>query len=121
MHESAAKELLKLCDLVEEGELPDTAIPRLFYFGHKMLHGIHQPERKFKCVGCKNEWTRIDDLQSDPPVYSDSTCPTCGTKDNVYDITGDDQIARWQCVECQHEWTGKDGTLCPECGAEKKQ
>jgi rubrerythrin len=117
----AAKEFTKLLDLVEEGELPDTAIPRMFYFGHKLLHGIHEPMRRFKCVECKSEWTLMDDLKSDPPVYSDSTCPVCKTKDNVYDITGDDQLGRWQCLECQHEWTGKDGTVCPKCGAVKEK
>ena len=119
MSSAATKDFIKLLDLVEAGDLPPEAIPRLAYFGHKLLHGIHVPKRTYKCVACKVQYTVMDDLKSDPVVFGDCTCPDCGTKDDVYDITGDDRLGRWQCVECQYEWTSPNGYVCPMCRAEK--
>lgn len=108
-----SKYLSKMSDLIDQGKLPLSVIPRLFYYGHEMLHGIISDIRKYKCIDCNMEWE------------GEAICPSCGVdesgrlvgdyEDKIWDITGDSQLARWRCYNCSHEWTSEDGKTCPEC------
>jgi len=114
------KDLIKMVDLVESGKLPDGAIPRVFYFGHEVVGSIRKELRQFKCVDCDHCWSFKEDHETEVIIFADHTCPKCKTADNVYDITGDSQIADWKCRACSHRWRGENGHVCPECGAESK-
>ncbi len=108
MHPDAADELERLVDLIDEGKLPETACPRLFYQGHKLLYGIYVEDRTYKCVACGKEGT----LKNIPEHCE------CGS-DDVFDITNDKE-GKWECVKCKHQWIAWDGTICPACGEVKK-
>ena len=100
MHSDAEKKLARLVDLVDERKLPKSAIPRLFYQGHTLLHGFSASERRYKCVNCGKEGSMPE-------------C-SCGS-DDIFDISNDRE-AKWECVECKHQWIAEDGTKCPACG-----
>ena len=106
MHSDAEKKFARLIDLVSEGRLPESAIPRLFYQGHTVLYGISVSERRYKCVNCGKEGSSA----------SECSCES----DDIFDITND-RDAKWKCVECQHQWVGEDGTKCPACGATSEE
>jgi rRNA maturation endonuclease Nob1 len=110
MNDSFLKELDKLFDLVESGVLPESAIPRMFYFGHTALHSTYKKVRSYKCISCMNVWES----------ETSDVCPTCLTHENVYDITGDSQMSFWECKACKHQFEAKDGTVCPKCGDVRK-
>jgi len=120
--EEVSKAFTRMGDLIDEGKLPLEVIPRMFYCGHKLLHTVHQEMRKLKCVACAHEWEAKENFKA--KIYPVSICPNCNANndeiDNVYDITGDDQVAWWQCVKCEHKFCSQDGTVCPECGEVKK-
>lgn len=108
MREEVLNELVKLCDLVESGVLPVSAVPRLFYFGHTLIGSTYHKQRNYKCVKCMTVWES----------ESAGICPQCMTSEYTYDITGDSQIAIWECKTCQFRFESKDGTKCPKCGSE---
>ena len=120
MHPNALNELIGLIELVEAGELPESAIPRLCYFGHKVIGSYRNSTRNLKCTSCRDEWSVKEDHRTEEFKYADLTCSQCQSDKNVYDITGDDQIARWWCEECAYEWQAVMGYKCPECGAERQ-
>lgn len=106
MHPDALQELADLVELVDKGELPESAIPRLFYYGHKLLNTIHADKRTFRCLNCRRDFVyALDSLPK--------SCTQCNQK--VYDIS-DDNSARWQCNFCEHIWVSEDGYVCPKCG-----
>lgn len=94
MHQDFVEELDRIATLVDAGELPPTAIPRLFYFGHNVLYGIAVTVHRYKCIACKNEVESSTALES---------CPQCQSKTDFFDIT--EHETKWQCVdeECRHE------------------
>ena len=116
MHPDAAKEFVRLHDLIEAGRLPDF-MPRLFSVGHELLHGYHNSIRQYKCIKCEHEWAAKD---------SDTVnqCPNCKVmeegkqhwEDFIFDVTKE-WVKRWRCKKCKHEWDAEDGTICPECKA----
>lgn len=107
MHEDYAKHLNHIFDLVESGQLPEGAIQRLAYMGHKTLYSHWQPEedREWKCVGCgatgKGEKGGLEHTCATPEVYQ----------------TNHPRTSHWQCLSCKHEWDGEDGIRCPSCQA----
>lgn len=117
MHPRAAKELGELADKVEAGLIPECAIPRLFYFGHP----VSRESVEFKpdgkpvacCVSCLKDWTVDGDHRK---------CPHCGDERPSWGhaIINVEHHTFWQCVDCQHEWEGLDGTKCPSCGSAKR-
>jgi len=119
MRQEFADELSKMATLVESGQLPETAIPRLFWFGHEHIGQFCSHEHDLKCVRCGLEWRVKDNPEIDPPVYADCSCPLCKTDANVYDITQGKQIGLWRCTACKHEWESEDGKTCPACGESK--
>jgi rubrerythrin len=118
MNDEIFEEFDNVLDLIDCGKLPSTAISRMAYFGHTCIASIHLANRHFCCVKCNHQWNVKEDQEAEVYVYADSTCPLCHSKDEVYDITDKSQ-ARWQCVECKHEWRSSNGYVCPSCKAEK--
>lgn len=99
MNQQFGEELLayiKECE--EKGIEPD--LPRLCYFGHKVVHAFEDSkEATWQCMFCGHEWTGYDGFE----------CPKCsGLKDPP----------RWVCskTDCGAEWFGKNGSFCPKCG-----
>jgi len=111
MHEDAIKDIERICDLVDQKKLPKSAIPRLFYMGHKVLHGFASDEKCYKCIACGKEshFTR-ENFKKIP-----NHCECGGCDADFFDITPDEE-SRWECIQCQHQWTSHDGTKCPACG-----
>lgn len=103
-----AKHLNRIFELVESGVLPEGAVERLFYMGHKSPYGHWQPEedREYKCVGCGETW------KGGPPEGAGHTCEAPETYQ-----TNHLRTTHWQCVSCSHEWDGEDGIRCPACQA----
>lgn len=101
-----AKELNRIFDLVESGQLPEAAVSRLFYMGHKTLYCFgHSPENEeWKCVGCGATWKGTQE----------HTCPSGAPESYVTNYL---RGARWQCLRCKHEWEGEGGIRCPACQA----
>ncbi len=95
----ALADLERILELIESGKLPESAIPRMVYSGHKVLGGVRGP-RSFKCVSC------------DKSLYAD-TCDC--SQGEVFEIT-DISLAKWECVRCTFQWTSVDGYVCPKCG-----
>lgn len=107
MHPDAEKKLARLVELVDEGKLPESAIPRLFHQGHTLLFCIAADERRYKCASCGAEGSgAVPDRCS------------CGS-DDIFDISHDRE-AKWECVSCNHQWVAEDGTKCPACGARQE-
>lgn len=104
MSPEGAKHINRIFELVESGQLPETAVSRMFHMGHKVLYCFgHFPEdEKWKCVGCGKTWTGTE-------------AHSC-TDTEVY-VTNYLRGARWQCCACKHEWEGVDGIRCPACQA----
>lgn len=104
MHPDYVKTLNRIFDLVESGQLPETAVSRLFHMGHKVLYCFgHGPEsEEWKCVGCGATWKGVHEH-------------SCSASE-VY-VTNYLRGARWQCLRCKHEWEGEDGIRCPACQA----
>jgi len=118
MRNEMMNELVDMFKLVKDGELPRTALPRMFYFGHKLVCTYYSRERKFRCVKCKHDFEVLHVAGCE----MDSTCPLCNSIDDVYDTTGDSQWnAKWRCKDCSHEWIGENGYICPSCGSEVKK
>lgn len=92
----------KICDLIENKELPRSAYPQLYYIGHKLRKIIANSydELEYKCINCKQEWIG----------YVEHVC----NKPQVY-ITNQSKMAEWECKECGHIWTSEKGWVCPEC------
>ncbi len=112
MDDDYAQKLTRICDLVDEGKLPPEAVPRLFYMGHKCLHGFAADIYKSKCISCGKEWSVEWNLGKERRKCE------CGS-DDVFDITPEEET-KWECRKCQHQWVSKDGTKCPACGAIEK-
>lgn len=95
-------------NLVKNGVLPITILPRLFYFGHKNTYSTRLKQRQLQCINCNVTWD-VEDIQF-------FVCPICQTHEYIYDITDDSSCVGWQCLFCKHEWTSKDGHTCHKCG-----
>lgn len=101
MHPEYIKALTRLMDLVDDGDLPKGAIPRIAYMGHTLVHSYENDNPKFKCVSCHTSGSGHDFA--------------CGChKPEVY-LTNHHQGARWRCRLCEHEWDGEEGHTCPDC------
>ena len=97
------KNLTRLLDLVDTGELPETSLPRIMYQGAPTVHvyGRSPDDEEIKCVTCKTEGV--------------GRSFTCGCDTPELYCTNFLNTARWKCTDCQHEWDGVDGTCCPSC------
>lgn len=118
MHPDTADYISRLMDLVDEGRLPESAIPRLFYSGHEVVCGFVPDARKYKCIECNAEWIITDEQAKELTILSCPFCHSVGsdTIDNViFDIT-ERPPPRWRCRTCKHEWESDDGHDCPSCG-----
>jgi hypothetical protein len=100
---------------VEDGELPESAIRRIFWFGHTILKEkddeITNPQ--YWCLNCKLDFHATKGI-----------CPQCGAKEYGLDKTyknirvhqiGFSPIATWKCNFCQHIWESEEGESCPKC------
>lgn len=69
MHDAALEEFKQLLDDVSSGKLPESAIPRLFYMGHRMVYSLDTPRgwAHWECVSCKHQWE----------AWDGTTCPAC--------------------------------------------
>lgn len=104
MNTTHGKCLSRVFQLVETGHLPETAIERLAYCGHKLVNsfdwGIEQ--QAFKCVSCDSEWVGSKKhVCADPEVFRTNYL----------------QTALWRCLKCSYDWEGPDGVQCPWCDA----
>ena len=113
MHPDFAKKLGGLSELVEQGKLPKSAIPRLVYCGHKLLYTIWSPISTMFCVTCQYEWTINFDEEN--KTWGDQACPKCNSENDVYDVTDSFNNVKWRCRFCKHEWISGDGYTCPSC------
>jgi hypothetical protein len=119
MHPNAAKELGELCKAMDEGKIPECAIPRLFYFGHEVASEWEEfpPDNKpiLRCVACFKDW----------PCEKDTDCRICPHCNDLrfhwgHAVVNSVKHIRWRCLDCKHEWEAWDGTECPSCGSKKQ-
>lgn len=110
------KYLARMCDLIENGKLPDTAIHRLFYTGHKYLGNVEVWPQKIKCITCDKEWS-FEKGEKQEICHHKSTFDE---ENEIFDITDRSNSPLWKCVKCDHKWQGKNGNICPSCKTEKK-
>ena len=87
MYPDAEKELVKLFELVESGELPKTAIPRMFYFGHVLVCTYYERNRKYRCLKCKKDFEVFDN--GDIYLVALKDIAGCMSGDNGQEITID--------------------------------
>ncbi len=119
MSPEAGEELSRLFDFVEAGKLPKSAIPRLFYCGHELLHGTAPEKHEYMCASCQSKFGPQDLIEENEGFekwLTNYTCPNCKQKDTIYNIT-EEAPSKWRCRECKYEFLEHNGTVCPKCKA----
>jgi len=117
-------EVESLAKRVESGEIPETAMPRFFYCGHKHVCSYTGTEW-FKC-SCGHTWSvsesqYIDDWRKDNKVqYSCPACKKSELPQNIHWYHEYNQESRWECLGCKHQWNAKNGEVCPSCNLNHK-
>ncbi len=105
MTDDAAAEFVRLFKLVDDGVLPESAIPRMAYVGHRVLGSFALPQalEVYRCVTCcaDLQGTEVHVCTGTPETHCINRLCT----------------ARWECCSCRHVWDGEDGVRCPVCKA----
>ena len=123
MTEEAFESLWSYLDGLEKriasGEIPPTTFPRYVFSGHKLVCEYTGTEC-FRC-SCGHTWTLPegqyrDDYKKDRNLHY--SCPACTKSALAKSIRWYheyDQNPKWECLDCKHQWRGKDGEVCPSC------